>query len=533
MDWGKVVKKRGGAQHRTVRAARFLDTIDAPFLKTTLSDGSVARKKGQDLFADGGDEPEASSDGYFVLGKVGTEYRVMGSGDARGRFSDRGLAGVQGAVIPTLRYYGGGYGMTTSNEVRSTGFYNFDGKAYPLIDVKVSVTRSGRTMKLRHTFTSTKVQGGVNPALYTTTAIPFYMWSGTLLIDGEHTRRNYYVGLETWEQQHVPVIYADPADGTPASVISTPFLPNQLSATPSLQVMDTRGSLLVMTPVMRPTYTGSSVNVAECPGLVFTRSTDHGVTWDAASVSLFDDSQSLLNIPIGAGSSSIWNNATTFNNAVFEADLQLFCTDPVACKGIALAVVPVAYNNAGMWVVKYLRKIGKYSGGTFIESVVLGQSHDPASAYEIADSPIPYTIGGVQGVLFLDRRGAEPPALTGFTVGSAHPMLRWTDGETVLTGSMMPLPNYQTGGLTALDMKSVVCPIYDGQFSLYRTKDGGGSWVRRAMIHSGAGATAPTPTDASMRNFYRLAFLRKGSTPAGASPSAPWMTDSRRLPPQT
>lgn len=526
MDWSKLVKARNAPGHKTGRAARFLDTIAAPFLKTNLADGSVARKKGGALFAVGSPPKEIDSDGYYVLGKVGAEYRIMGSSDARGRFIDRGAAGSTSFALANLAFYGGGYGFDLESEDDTVGYPNFDGKVYPFHYQYISVTRTGKTMKLRQSFVATTTSGWSPPQLYPQAQAPLYEWSGTVLKDGEHVRRVYFVGMQVVDQQHVPRLYADPADGTEAESLPCLYIPGQLCVEPLLGVMDTRGKLMLMNKFMRPTYADSSVNVSECPGLLFTGSSDHGGNWEAVNPgNMFNDAQSLAFLPVDPNSTFSKTWAFKHNEAIYNADFSVFCTSPATCQGIVLALTPVALFVGGEWKVRYRSKIGRYSGFTMTESVMVCESEDADAVYVSTESPVPLVLNGTQGVLYLNRYVPDLDA-----IGTTRPTLMWTDGLTTTALGVMPFQNNSTGGLTAIGRDKIVCTMFDGEYSLYElTSDM--TWTRRATVHDAVNAALPDPDHWIMQNFARLTFLRKEDRPVPATPSAPWMTNSRRLPP--
>lgn len=522
MAW-KPVKSLSTRSPQGQSHARELDRIKAPYLKRRNGDGSVSVKKGNTLVERSVPDAEDLTDGYYVLGRIGADYRIMGSATARGTFKDRGTSGSGSFVVANIQFYGGGKGLDIESAQDATSPANFDGKTYPVVHTSVYLTRNGKSATLRHIFTDTNVAGGSAPRLHPQLTSPFFGWSGTVLKDGEHVRRAYFVGMQIQDGQHRPKLYADPVK---AGVIDlpVPHTPGQLCATPTVHVVDTRGKLLLLNRFMRPTYKDSSVNVGACPGVSFAASTDHGASWSSVtSDGMFSDSQSLSFLPTDPNENSYKPWAFKYNSAVRAAGLELFPTDPANSRGIAIGLVPVALNVGGSWVVRYRQKIGRFDGFTIVANITLGENSDYDAADVMASVPVPLTLNGTHGVLYLNRYVADLNQIP-----SNRPTLMWTDGYTTTALGVMPFASAFTGGLSGIGRGKIVCPMYDGEYSLYELTDAM-TWTKRATITSAAAAADPEYW--AMPNFSRLTFLRKEGRPVSASPSAPWMTNSRILPP--
>lgn len=513
----KPVKPLNGPTSQGRQHAYQLDKIDAPFLKRRNGDGSISYKKNGVLFAKAAEPEELIDDGYYCLGRVGSEYRIMGSRTARGKFKDRGPAGGGSFSSANLQFYGRGKGFDIESESDTMGFANFDGVAYPFAYTTTYTTRNGKSMKPRHTFVDANIAGGTAPRLHAQTSVPFSGGAWTILKDGAHVPRVYFVGMQVSGGQHVPKLYADPTEKYgDVEALPTIHIPGQLCGTPTVHLPDLKGKLLLVNRYLRPTYSGSSANPLFCPGIAFTISNDHGQTWaDMVTDGMFGDSQSLNFLTAGM--------AFKYNEAVRATLLNLFCTDPVNSRGIAIATVPVALFISGVWTVRYRRKVGRYDGFTITENVLLGEDADYGGAEVMADYPTPLVLNGVQGVAYLNRY-ASPVGL----IPSTRPTLMWTDGLTTTTLGIMPFINAYTGGMVGVGPGKLVCSMYDGEYSLYElTTDM--TWTKRATINDVA--AAPLAGNWTLRNFHRLTYLRKDGAPVSATPSAPWMSNSRRLPP--
>lgn len=525
MAW-KPVKQLNGPTSQGRQHAYQLDKIDAPFLKRRNGDGSISYKKNGALFAKATEPEELIDDGYYCIGRVGSEYRIMGSRTARGKFKDRGTSGSTSFSGANLQFYGRGRGLDIETENDSAGYPNFDGKVYPFSYITTYVTRNGKSSEPRYTFVVANVAGGTPPRLHPQLTTPFYGWAGTVLKDGQHVPRIYFTGLQVIDGEHQPKLYADPTEQFgEVEALPTLYTPGQLCAGPIVRVMDLSGKLLLVNKYMRPTYANSAANPLLCPGVAFTVSSDHGATWaPIVTDGLFSDAQSLSFLPVDTNSSTYKPWAYKFNEAVKHANLDVFCTDPVNSRGIVVATVPVALFVSGTWKVFYRRKIGRYDGFSITESLQLGQSDDYDVASVMASGPVPLVLNGAQGVAYLNR---DVPSNVNL-IPSTRPTLMWTDGSTTTTLGIMPFVSAFTGAMTGIGPGKIVCPMFDGEYSLYQLEDDM-TWTKRAAINSNAAAASPL--NWVLQNFSRLTFLRKDGRPVSATPSAPWMSDSRKSPP--
>lgn len=526
MSW-KSVKSLGVRSSQGQRHARELDRIKAPFLKRHNADGSTSYKKGGTLHEKSAppDEPDLG-DGYYCLGQTGAGYRIMGSATARGSFKDRGSAGSGSFALAALAFYGGGRGADIESEKSILKATNLDDKDYWIWNTTLYTTRTGKVMKSRFTITTPNVAGTSVPHLHTHRTTPFLAWAGTVFKGGEHVRRIYFTGMNIVGGQHTTFVVADPTEPFgDAEILPAPSIPGQLCDVPTLHVTNLTGGLLMLNRYMRPTYKDSSVNVALCPGLTFSASSNHGQSWGSVSSDgMFTDAASLGFLPIDPNEDSYKPWAWKFNYAVRAAKVTLFPTDPQNSQGIAIGLVPVALFIGGSWKVKYRTKIGRYAGAQITESLTVGEHEDEDAAAFMAasNSMVPFVLNGVQGVLYLNRFKADLNQIP-----SSRPALMWTDGYTTTMLGTMPFANAFTGGFTGISRSKIVCPMYDGAYSLYElTSDM--TWTKRATIVEGVYAD---PEYWAMPNFSKLTYLRKDNRAVSATPSAPWMTNSRILPP--
>lgn len=518
MDW-KPVKSKGARSPQGQRHARELDRIKAPFIKRRNGDGSVSRKKDGALFERSlaKDDPPLP-DGFYSLGWGGTEYRIMGSRTAKGKFEDRGSAGASSFAVANIQFYGRGRGADTEVAFSVESVKNFDNITLPCDRVTLGTTRDGKKMTARHASLTTNVRSG---RLHRGSSFRYFGWAGTVLKDGKHVPRVYFVGLQIIDGQHLPKLYADPTEKLGnVEDLPCPFVSGHLCAEPSVHVVDTSGKVMLMNRYMRPTYSPSTASPVTCPGITFTTSSNHGASWaDIPTPSMFTDADSLAFLPYGTP-----GLALNYNDAVNGAALELFCADPDTSSGVAMGVVPCALFIGGVWVVRYRAKVGRYSGFSISASFTIGEHANASAARNMMSSAVPLVRNGVQGILYFDRSDPDTSLIP-----ATNPRLYWTDGLTTTFLGTVPFPSRSVGYMAGIGPGKIVCPMHDGGFSLYElTSDM--TWAKRATIN----ATAPRGSLASwtLQEFSSLTYLRKDGVPVSATPSAPWMTDSRKKPPE-
>lgn len=526
MTW-KPVKSQSARSPQGQRHARELDRIKAPFIKRRNGDGSVSMKKGATLVERAAPKEELPlPDGFYSLGYVAGKLTIVGSRTARGRFEKRGSAGASNYVSLTLAFYGRGYGLDPEDLGAGVAEANFDGVVFGSRRIAEQITRDGRRIKTRFTHDHTRVHGGW---LYQDNTYSSVQWAGTVRVGESHLPVVYFSGLQIIGGQFYPAIYVDPTPGRGDVVaMDIPIVVDQMCAAPSLHVVNTSGKMLLMQRYMRPTYTPSASSPALCPGIFFLATSDHGNTWSAVDPGgMFTDASTLQFLPpLTEEGAMFWRQG--FNNAVYRAELDLFPTDPANSSGIAFATVPVAQLSGGLWTVKYRSKIGTYSGFSLSAGFQVGEYPNVYTANVSTHHRTPFTFNGTHGVLYIDRTAG------GASVAAAvYPQLKWTDGLTSTLLGAMPRQNWATGAMCAIDGGRIVCVMYDGEHSLYELSPnlgGGPVWAKRATISSEA--SPPSTSSQQLSNFAYLTYLREDGRPVSATPSAPWMTDSRKRPPE-
>lgn len=498
----KLVKQRGGWTPQGRRKARMLDAVDAPYLKARNGDGSNSKKAGPFLSTALAPQPPLESDGFYSLGLIDGRYRIVGSATARGRFTDRGDAGSQTFNFPTFAFLGGGYGgvprITPTSNVA-----DFDGQV--LVGGRVDIYRSRTGKQLTPFFSRT---------YHVTSPFPWELHGGrTLNLGGEPALQVGLSFMRVLGGQHVPSFLTH-AQGT-STTVSLPYDVGQLNVRPGISFV-APGTLYALVPTFWPTYSPTSINTAATPGMRFHRSDDGGRTWAATTdldlVFSAELAQLRTNLTWSTSTAALWNNAVAFSSFRTYSpapDVQVF-----------VAVVPYAAVISGTTVVKGRVKVGRRdptSGVCTPYATIFDGDFDDALFFANAGGiECPYN--GQAGVMLFVRpatidRPAQPRQVL------------WTNGFTTVALGLMPFPNYATGGVTAIKPGLLICPMYDGQYSLYQSNDGV-VWRKRATIFEGG--PVPNPSRLVLDNFTFVTFLRDGGRPALLTPQAPWMSDYRK-----
>ncbi|RST54103.1 hypothetical protein [Variovorax sp. DXTD-1] len=509
----KPVRYRNGFANQGGMDARFLaDSSDVPFLKKRhrQPDGStvVAHKRGE--FLEVTREGQAL-DGFYSLGKIDGVQRVVGSATARGRFRNLGVFADGGALagVTAILNYGRGLGFDQSATLVGTAF-DFDSKPCNIFEVTIHRTRDGRDFTPFYSYLAF--------APFDNSTFFSYLfgevYGGANSPTGERKAFNNHAFMRLNQVgQHVIAFMRD--DGTTQTLGSTVFLPNQLASAAKVNRM-APGVYSMMTKYLRPTYLGSSVVVGDCPGLAFSFSFDAGATWTAAaSAELFQEFFDTVPTLPESG------YATRFNQAVNAAALNI--GQRSANIAIAYALVPYADNPTTDYVIFGKVKLGIIDAaartllgtltlfdGALAEAVAFWEGGALGVKDGMAFVTKPVGSGGVAGL-------PDEPARMFFT----------PDGVSVVEMGTFPQPNYRTGLVSALSPTQLVCPMYDGEHSLYESRDRGATWTKRAVLTSAGPVPVNDPENRLLQDFAALTFLRLNGVPANSTPGTPWASDSR------
>jgi hypothetical protein len=447
--------------------------------------------------------------GYLSVGWIGNEYRLVGSTEARGTFENRGSAGTDWSTVlrSDVLYYGKGLGMTKGTSYDTTGIGStpdFDANALNAYHAERRTTRDGRGLTPTpdpFTFFGAYNSAGIMTAGWTLHTC--YFKDGA----GDTAKRKFmrgYSGLMMVGDQRGPFFIYDIEDEGRAYG-ATLFIPNQLAFSP-ITLMMGPGKFWMMNRYYRPDYLGSHVVVADCPGITFSYSPDAGRTWISSAAAIFDEFDTVRTlVPPTPASGNL------FNQIVESVDLQAVML--TGTKAFLVANVPYCEMVGGTLTVKVKIKYGICDTDAAFSMTTMGVLYDGEAKF----APLAYAYMGSGGALLMTF-----PSAGEFTWGTGQ--LQFTeDGVTFENTGTMPFPAWATGSILAIDKKTLLCPMYDGDHSVYETQDRGATWTKRATLYKGL----PPPDHAYPRlmQFSTLALLQNGGAPANQTPTAPWATD--------
>ncbi len=508
----KPVKNRGGFSPSARRHATQLDAIGVDFLHRRNGDGSTSRKSGGRLYAEPSLGELPDFDGFYSLGDVGGKYRIVASSDARGRFVDRGDAGSEAFNFPALGFFGKGKGAVSKLTTLGT-VPNFDGRACYQFNLDLFTTRNGKSL--------TPYSSAFACAPHNEYMLTNYHGGRVLEVEGEPVFQfatsfmNVMTGGE-FAGQHSPIYMIHTKDG--ATIGDIIVKENQIQAAPRVAHLGPSRRVM-MCITLWPTYSPTIAPTSATPGLYFQDSLDGGRHWNLTSAldSVFGDGLDQLKAACGAWTPA---KAVVWNKAVQGARLTTY--QPQPNTDVFVAVCPYAANVSGTLTAMGRVKLGKRDPmtGQFVVASTLYDGTIEQAVTFAGSGGIEFYRDGAAGVLLFVR------PVTGTEWGEPRAVI-WTDGESHSYIGAMPMANQFTGIVTAAARRELLCPMFDGQFSLYGSTDGL-QWSRRATISPVGTPPNAADHDLALQNFGQITLLRNDNFPAILTPSAPWASDYRR-----
>lgn len=504
MDYGKFPKHRGFGPGSAAGAkkARFLDTIDAPFLHHTAPDGTTARKSGfGQLSVTPGAEEELAVDGYYSLGRVNGATRIFGSLDCR-TFTDRGPAPAQGGFTHSaVGYYGRGFGFVTEDAARASRV-DFDGNTVAAWDSTHLRTRTGRTLV---PYAGDQFDLGPRPRAV---GRP-YMPGGYRYVGDQAVFCRAAIGPMLEGGQYHLGAFTDNGSGTMERVVG-PSVPGQILWEVDCDVV-APGTYVAVAKYMRPAKVPTAGAPAACPGLKLYYSTDAGSSWSEGTAAIWqEEMESLTSMPVNPQTTAVFQRAiswTVYTACAIDAN-----------RSVVFMTVPRVQHVSGNDYEVYVRvKLGllDHQSFTITQTRLLWEQN--VSPYGAG------TLASLRQMMTLPGGGALVATFQG---GPSSPVWfrRTYDGTTFEDLGDLGFAAYLTGGMVGIDRKHMGIVLYDGAHSLYETKDGI-AWRRRATIcENGA---APDPSAYSLLDFRDVTGLRNNNRPLPSRPHAPWVTDCR------
>lgn len=476
--------------------ARFNRVIDSPYLTATGA-GFVANKKGPfaEVLGPPEEPPPTPLLRFFCMGRIAGVDQLSGSFNAKYTFRQLGNVNAYNFGIPSIGYIGGGYGA----------IYKVDTTAYPpFLVVDLYITKDGRRFKKTYTITTR-----VDPDLFyfaqlvtgTQRSGKKRTWSyGLVGLERDsvyyNTYYHYTAATRTWGVTPLLRYTGNDCFSYIKRVGVTTLLAVTFVYYPSVPVVLGDGGVLV------------DPNPTNAPKPFLQRSTDNGVTWESHSLdALFSDFA-------GAAGYDVVNYFYT----LMRNDVGFIPVTPDKTLLIMPFVKHVAYDAYGFettpayeYRVYAITRIGL---GLSVSKIATLSPAQVSARYGVMQATP--TLANSSCVLC--QWAPENPAAS-----PGKLCLSFDEGVT-WEYRALPWANGYTGFVSWIDPETLVCPVYDGEHSLYETKDFGSTWNKRATIRTDG--DAPSPSDPFLRYFNTLVqFLDERYRPASFAPGAPWIDD--------
>lgn len=461
---------------------------------------------------------EAAIDGYFSLGTVAGVPHIVTSATARGRFRDLGAA-PEGYSL-----FDFGRGLAASGQF-GTPFYvnNFDSRPVINYPFTMRLTSNGRVFRDHYGFIVTMPFDGVGGFLGKVSTVRGAWTLDTAApVPGRYkfTAGSAFISLDEAGQMR-PVFAVDSV--TSQEVGATIWEPDQLALYPEVSRLNPH-AVLMMNKYIRTYYSrfpSSLVDDAACAGVFFTLSLNGGRTWARVSseaiISEFVTTK-LQSIP------NTWFNAYVDSTVLSVAPLS-------ASRALLYMIVPYATGGSPETNFRAKVKLGIIdlnAGGSMLETLVLlddslanAQTFHGGAAAKLGTATATLAVRG--GALVFSN-----PLRAEHDEWNQRRRVQFTpDGVNLVDVGFMPLPNYQTGDVSALSPDLLICPMFDGEYSLYQSKDRGATWSKRAVISKDGDPPTSTSFPLALQQFRSIVALRIGGNVANATPGAPWVSDAR------
>lgn len=456
--------------------ARFNATIDTPY-QTASGPGFQADKKQDfhEVFQDKDDRQPEFLPRFYSLGQIEGENAAYTSRSVNARqFTKQGkIAAAPDEIllfygVPNLLYMGGGWGSIVRRTLASDP-----------VDYTILLTKDGKRFKESLTFQSvenpaTKQFWKMKPGSQYRRRKSTFTW-GVLInnYDGKYfTRYAFFDGATNNWTIGGTLRYTEFDCGLDVA----PLAPGVLGGFNSVLCPPT-GSILTT------------------PWPFLSKSTDKGLTWSYINIdSIFSD----FYFDVEAIASYNSDIATMCDEIVFlpKSPTETYFVLPfVAAAGREYRLY--LWGASGVSYVSTLDKTKVNQGeGAFV------------SEQEAAN----------RKVLFLEW----VPKNNDGTFH--HTICRSFNGGVTWQYVDKPWLSQNSGFTTWLDEDTLVCPVYDGEHSLYESKDYGDTWKKRGVIRSGW--APPLSMDDYLTSFGIVwQFRRKDTSPAAVTMGAEWVSD--------
>lgn len=474
--------------------------------------------------------PGEGLDGWYSLGYVGVEQRVVGDDDGRGAFKDRGLFtlgdGFADFSLNILRNRGFGQGAGAVAEL----LYNvadFNGMPAPYYKITMRTTVYGKKFETAYVVYLARAIPG--PIIYLTglalSAVPVRV-SGTRVGLGlgfvEINEDGLYKFAYVFDQRDTTYLLPVPTDDYQ---YAADFKPYRTSPTGVIGWGQYFRNCHIPGVSGYPDPPPHPIDNSATKGYVILFSADAGVNWtdDATSTTFFEEFDNTIKIllpdpDVNSGS------CRAFNDAVFGMQLEVAPISPryALCIGVVVytEVTPPADNVYPALKAKVKLGMIDSASKTVFSTLTLLEADNIQAAWDY------FGLGGIVpidgGACFIVR-----PDNGSHDAGTYNPIIGFTfDGVSINYSVPLPWISRNIGVLQVIGRHELGLCIYDPAegYLLMSSKDHGNTWTTRASLSKDG--LPPEDDFDNTRDFVYVTQLRDEGSPANPTPGAPWITDS-------
>lgn len=507
----------GERDHIGRTKARFLNAqqSDSEYLKAEADDGVWAYKKGSFLEVENEADDAVPVRAFYF---VGSANDVRRSTTARGNFTEIASAPATAYLSQRLVPIGNGWAYRMGNFTDLGFVTDISGNDAHVHQWQFFWTRDGITYELRST----------EPLAFGTAL-------GTLGINYPGRIYDTLGAFAGGKAQHAMLIDSRNPDDLRQYRIM--FLQESVNETFGAMVFEAPGKIvravgmerigakafLAFTSGFVPDVAPDlSYDATDTPTLDFHLSTDNGETWTRLGVppSMTAHMETWSEMfGLGIGAEILYLN-TYFYAAPLNPEFTLVS---VHYPYVANPGDPDNPPYYGFRVAKFMVQT---VNGAFTDLEHVDFESGVEAEPDYAFKGFPYFERGLVpvrgGVLIMRPTGDHD------TYRTTPPKIGFTDNGFEPLFYTMPFIAAYTGVPMALDRNTIVCAMFDGEYSLYQSRNRGQTWTKRATINPSA---IPPPVDSGifseMDPYTAIAWLRENGRAVNTTPAIPWFSDER------
>lgn len=499
--------------------AKFLRDQPGAYLQKEAEDGVWAYKQGDFLNVE---NERQLLDGFYSLGNEGSGPVVRGSATARGTFMLRGGGPFDGLQVPQIINFGGGRGMMIEGQGEIGSIVDEWGLSCRVFRDAWYLTRDGRNIEPRGVFDAVAIN-----------TISGEVGGGAQFVQGARHDGVYENGwaFDTIDEAGVHFVRFGRDNG---SDVAFTTIWKEQGYFPVIRGLSRVGpkAYLALIAIAQPEglldgYDGV-YDVAITAASFFMYSDDAGDTWSRIDPALTAVEMVTFDaIKTDIGLRNIYNAAARWSIMVATpltgATALVYMLSPLIQNANTSITADVARANVTYGVFTAPGAISK--SGVLYQAVQGGEPGGPTSldnAYRFYERQSEQAPGG--GALLMYNELVTPSYAS-----NTFKIFHTTDGVSLTFIANSPFMASRVGKPLAVSATQLLCPMYDGERSLFESTDLGATWTKRARISPLSTVPSPPSTLAPSipQDFGVITFLRNDGRPANTSPGAPWVGDDR------